>query len=186
MLSLSFHTEIKNKMNKAIEALKKDFNLVRTGRANPMILDGVIVDYYGVPTPLNQVGNITVPEPQLIVIAPWEKNLLKEIEKSLLKSDLGMTPQNDGNVIRLPIPPLDEQRRKELVKKIKKMCEDAKISIRNTRRDGNESLKSLEKEKELSKDDQKKNMEIIQKLTDEKVKEIDNLSIQKEKELMEI
>jgi len=178
--------ETNKKMNGAIEALKNDFQRVRTGRANPAILDRVKVDYYGTMTPLNQVGNISVPDPQLIVIAPWEKNLLKEIEKAILRADLGMTPQNDGNTIRLPIPPLTEDRRKELVKQIKQMGEKLKLAIRNVRRDSNEKLKQMEKSKEISEDDEKSSLTKIQKITDDFTKKIDLLIEDKEKELMSI
>ena len=173
----------KENMAKAIEALKKDFKTLRTGRANPSILEQVMVDYYGSPTPISNVGNITVPEPQMIMIAPWEKNLLREIEQAILKSDLGMTPQNDGNIIRLPVPPFNEERRKEMVKKIKHMGEDSKISIRNTRRDGNEKLK---KDKVISLDEVKRNTAWIQKLTDKNMLIIDKLIQEKENELMEV
>lgn len=178
--------EIQKKMTKAIEVLEKDFSTVRTGRANPAILDNINVDYYGTPTALNQVGNISVPDPQMITIAPWEKNLLPEIEKAILRSDLGMTPQNDGNIIRLPIPPLNEERRKELVKKVRKMSEESKIAIRNVRRDGNDSLKKMEKNKEISQDDEKQSLEEIQKVTDQQIKRVDGLTKEKEQELMEV
>ena len=141
--------ELERKMDKAIDVLEKEFQKVRTGRANPAILDSIQVDYYGTPTQLNQVGNISVPDPQLIVITPWEKKMLSDIEKAIQKSDLGLTPQNDGNIIRLPIPPLTEDRRKDLVKQIKKLGENAKIPIRNVRREGNETFKKMEKNKEL-------------------------------------
>lgn len=186
MSTETIHKDTKDRMQKALEALDRDFGTVRTGRANPTILEGVMVDYYGTPTPLTQVGNVTVPDPQLITIAPWEKNLLPEIEKAILRSDLGMTPQNDGNVIRLPVPPLNEERRKELVKKIRKMGEESKLSIRNVRRDANDQLKKLEKDKEISQDDEKKNVEQVQKVTDDFVKQVDQMMTEKEKELMEV
>ncbi len=178
--------EIERKMDKAIDVLNGDFKKVRTGRANPAILDNVNVDYYGTPTPLNQVGNISVPDPQMIVIAPWEKKMLSEIEKAIQRADLGMTPQNDGNIIRLPIPPLTEERRKELVKQVKKLGENAKIPIRNVRREGNDKLKKMEKNKEISQDDQKQQMAKIQTVTDEHIKNVDELIAAKEKELMEV
>jgi len=178
--------DLEQKMKKAIEAMEKDFKKVRTGRANPAILDNVMVDYYGNATPLNQVGNVSVPDPQMIVISPWEKNMLKEIEKAIQVADLGITPQNDGNIVRLPIPPLTEERRKEMVKQIKKTGENAKIPIRNVRRDGNEQLKQMEKSKDISQDDQKKEMTKIQSLTDEHIKIVDDLMKDKEKELMEV
>ncbi|MGK0288765.1 MAG: ribosome recycling factor [bacterium] len=180
------HQELKQRMSNAVEVLQKGFQTVRTGRANPAILDGINVDYYGTPTALSQVGNISVPDPQLITITPWEKSLLSEIEKAILKSDLGVTPQNDGNVIRLPVPPLTEDRRKDLVKKTKKMAEDTKLAIRNVRRDGNEKLKKLEKEKEISQDEEKVQLAVIQKVTDEQIKRVDDLILEKESELMEV
>ncbi|MBT4286819.1 MAG: ribosome recycling factor [Deltaproteobacteria bacterium] len=178
--------EIEKKMSRALEILEQDFQKVRTGRANPAILDGINVDYYGTPTPLSQVGNITVPDPQMIVITPWEKKMLADIEKEILKSDLGMTPQNDGNIIRLPIPALTEERRKEMVKQIKKMGEDAKISIRNVRRDGNDKLKKMEKAKEISQDDLKLYTTKIQEVTDKFVGESDKVMAAKETELMSV
>ncbi len=178
--------ELERKMDKAIDVLENEFQKVRTGRANPAILDNIHVDYYGTPTQLNQVGNISVPDPQLIVITPWEKKMLSDIEKAIQKSDLGLTPQNDGNIIRLPIPPLTEERRKDLVKQIKKLGENAKIPIRNVRREGNETLKKMEKNKEISQDDQKQNLAKIQTLTDEHIKMVDDMMAIKEKELMEV
>ena len=173
--------EIERKMGNAIEVLKRDFQKVRTGRANPAILDNVMVEYYGNPTPLNQVGNVSVPDPQMILVAPWEKNMLGEIEKAIQVADLGLTPQNDGNVIRLPIPPLTEERRKEMVKQIKKMGENAKIPIRNVRREGNEKTKKMEKDKEISQDDMKQVTVKIQTVTDDHVKIVDELMVEKEK-----
>ncbi len=180
------YKDTNKKMNGAIESLKSDFQVVRTGRANPAMLDSVKVDYYGTMTPLNQVGNISVPDPQLIVIAPWEKSLLKEIERAILRADLGMTPQNDGNTIRLPIPPLTEDRRKELVKQIKQLGEKVKLAIRNVRRDANDKLKQMEKSKEISQDDEKSSLTKIQEITDDFTKKIDTLTANKEKELMSI
>lgn len=179
-------SELERKMDKAIDVLKSEFQKVRTGRANPAILDNIQVDYYGTPTPLNQVGNISVPDPQLIVITPWEKKTLGDIEKAIQKSNLGLTPQNDGNIIRLPIPPLTEERRKDLVKQIKKLGENAKIPIRNVRREGNDTFKKMEKNKEISQDDQKKAMVKVQTTTDEHIKIVDDLMDAKEKELMEV
>lgn len=178
--------EAQQKMEKAIEHMKHEFGKVRTGRANPQILEGVMVDYYGTPTPIMQVGNVSVPDSQMIVITPWEKKMLSEIEKAILRADLGMTPQNDGNVVRLPVPPLTEDRRKEMVKQIKKIAEEAKVGIRTVRRDGNERLKKQEKDKVLSQDDVKVGEGKIQKLTDEKVTLVDKLTAQKESELMAV
>ncbi|NQU63292.1 MAG: ribosome recycling factor [SAR324 cluster bacterium] len=178
--------ELERKMDKAIDVLEKEFQKVRTGRANPAILDNIYVDYYGTPTQLKQVGNISVPDPQLIVITPWEKKTLSDIAKAIQKSDLGLTPQNDGNIIRIPIPPLTEERRKEFVKQIKKLGENAKIPIRNVRREGNELLKKMEKNKEISQDDQKQYLAEIQTVTDDHIKLIDDMLVIKEKELMEV
>jgi ribosome recycling factor len=178
--------EIEKKMRRALEILGQDFQKVRTGRANPAVLDGINVDYYGTPTPLSQVGNITVPDPQMIVITPWEKKMLGDIEKEILKSDLGMTPQNDGNIIRLPVPALTEERRKEMVKQIKKMGEESKISFRNVRRDGNDKLKKMEKAKEISQDDLKLYTTKIQEVTDKYVAEADKVMAAKETELMSV
>lgn len=176
----------KQKMDKAIESMKHDFVAVRTGRANPGMVEGIKIDYYGTPTPLSQVGNITVPDPQMIMIAPWDKGLIGEITKAIQRADIGITPQSDGNIVRLPIPPLNEERRKELVKQIKKIGEECKIAVRNVRRDGNEKLKKMEKDKLVSQDDEKTLLEQIQKDTDEHIKMIDTLLAAKEKELMEV
>ncbi len=173
-------------MDKSIDALKKDFAKVRTGRASAALLDDVRVDYYGTPTPLSQVGSLTVPEPRMITIQPWEKNLIPEIEKAILKSDLGLNPASDGQLIRIVIPPLTEERRKEMVKLLKRMGEDAKIAIRNIRRDSNDSLKKLEKEKDISEDDLKRGEKEVQELTDQFVKKVDELAAAKEAEVMEV
>jgi len=173
-------------MEKSIDALKKDFTRVRTGRASTSLLDDIRIDYYGTPTPLSQVGTLVVPEPRLITIQPWEKKLITEIEKAILKSDLGLNPVSDGNLIRIVIPPLTEERRKEMVKQIKKMGEETKIAIRNIRRDANESLKKLEKDKEISEDELKRGEKEIQDLTDLYVKKTDEVVTTKEKEVMEI
>ncbi|MDX2471289.1 MAG: ribosome recycling factor [SAR324 cluster bacterium] len=178
--------ETRTKMDKAIDHLEREFKKVRTGRANPSMLDSVMVDYYGNPTPVNQVGNVTVPEPQMIVITPWEKNILPEIERAIQKADLGITPQNDGNVVRLPIPPLTEERRKDLVKQVKKMTEESKVGIRAARKDANDSLKQMLKDKEISEDDEKKQLVKVQELTDVINKKVDSLTEEKEKELMEV
>ena len=173
-------------MEKAIEALKKEFSRVRTGRASVTLLDDVRIDYYGTPTPLNQIGTLTVPEPRLITIQPWEKKLIPEIEKAILKSDLGLNPTSDGSLVRIVIPALTEERRKEMVKLIKRMGEDAKIVIRNVRRDGNDAMKKLEKDKEISEDELKRGEKEIQDLTDQFVKKTDDVVAVKEKEVMEI
>ncbi|NIQ94954.1 MAG: ribosome recycling factor [Desulfuromonadales bacterium] len=173
-------------MNKAIEVLKKDLAKVRTGRASTALLDEIVVDYYGTPTPLNQVGTLSVPEPRLITIQPWEKNMIPEIEKAILKSDLGLTPNSDGQLVRIAIPPLTEERRKEMVKLARRLGEDAKIAIRNARRDANDTLKKLEKEKEISEDDLKRGEKEVQDLTDSFVEKVDETIDKKEKEVMEV
>jgi ribosome recycling factor len=173
-------------MEKSVDALKKELARIRTGRASTTLLDEVRIDYYGTPTPLNQVGTLTVPEPRLITIQPWEKNLIPEIEKAILKSDLGLNPSSDGILVRIAIPPLTEERRKEMVKLTKRVGEDAKIAVRNVRRDANESLKKLEKDKEISEDELKRGEKEIQDLTDGYVKKIDEIVAAKEKEVMEI
>ena len=173
-------------MEKAIDALKKDFTKVRTGRASVALLDDVKVDYYGTPTPLNQVGTLAVPEPRLITIQPWEKKLIPEIERAIFKSDLGLNPTSDGALVRIVIPPLTEERRKEMVKLVKRMGEETKIVLRNVRRDANDGLKKMEKNKEISEDDLKRGEKEIQDLTDQYVKKVDEVVTVKEKEVMEI
>ena len=173
------------KMTKAIEHLEADFAAIRAGRANPHVLDKLRVDYYGTPTPIQQVGNVTVPEARIIQIAPWEKSLLKDIEKAILTSDIGINPTNDGNVIRLVFPELTEDRRKELVKDIKKKAEDAKVAVRNIRRDGNDAFKKLGKS-EVSEDEIKGLEDDLQKITDKYIKDIDVLVEAKTKELMTV
>ena len=170
----------------AMKALKDQLSKVRTGRANIAILDGVNVDYYGTPTPLKQVANLSTPEPRLIMIQPWEKNLLGEIEKAIIGANIGLTPQNDGKVIRLPIPALTEERRKELVKQARKLGEDCRIAIRNQRRDANEALKKLEKDKEISEDDSKRGQEEVQQKTDSYMKEVDKIIAAKEEEILTV
>ena len=177
--------EAKESMEKAIAALSREFKRVRTGRATPALLDGIRADYYGAPTPLNQMASISVPEPRLILIQPWDHKSCEAIEKAILKSDLGLTPNNDGKVVRIAIPPLTEERRKELVKVVRKMGEEAKVAIRNARRDANEMLKEYKKEGEISEDDAFRGQEQIQKLTDEYVAKVDELVAEKEKEIME-
>ncbi len=173
------------KMKKALDFLEGDYASIRAGRANPHVLDKLRVDYYGTPTPIQQVGNVTVPEARIIQIAPWEKSLLKEIEKAILTSDLGINPTNDGSVIRLVFPELTEDRRKELVKEVKKKAEEGKVAIRNIRRDGNDSFKKLAKT-EISEDEIKQLEDELQKLTDKFVKEVDVLAEAKTKELMTV
>lgn len=173
------------KMKKAMDFLASDFASIRAGRANPHVLDKIKVDYYGSPTPIQQVGNITVPEPRMIQIAPWEKSLIKEIEKAIMMSDVGITPSNDGSVIRLIFPELTEERRKDLVKEVKKKGEDSKVAIRNIRREGNDAFKKLSKE-DVSEDEIKKLEDELQKLTDKSIKEIDLMVDEKSKEILTV
>ncbi|NLC69731.1 MAG: ribosome recycling factor [Desulfuromonadaceae bacterium] len=173
-------------MEKTIEVLKKDFGKVRTGRASVTLLEDIVIDYYGNPTPINQVGTLAAPEPRLITIQPWEKKLIGDIEKAILKSDLGLNPDSDGQIIRIAIPPLTEERRREMAKMVRKMGEEAKIILRNLRRDANERMKKMEKNKELTKDDLKRGEKEIQDLTDAYVKKTDDLVVAKENEIMEI
>ena len=179
---LSFYED---KMNKSLEALQNEYGSIRAGRANPHVLDKLKVDYYGTPTPLQQVGNISVPEARMIVIQPWEKSMLKAIEKAILTSDLGLNPSNDGKVIRLVFPELTEERRKELVKDVKKKGEAAKVAVRNIRRDANDAFKKLAKQ-DVSEDEIKELEEKIQKSTDKYIKEVDAAVDAKSKEIMTV
>ena len=172
------------KMQKAIDHLEADYQGIRAGRANPHVLDRLRVDYYGTPTPIQQVGNVTVPEARMIQIAPWEKSLIKEIEKAILASDIGITPSNDGCVIRLVFPELTEERRKDLVKEVKKKAEECKVAIRNIRRDGNEAFKKIAKE--ISEDEVKQLEEELQKITDKYIKEVDKLTEAKSAEILTV
>ncbi len=174
------------RMKKTLEGLKKEYGTLRAGRAAPSLLDKVTVDYYGTPTPVNQLANVTVPEPRMIMIKPWDKKSLKDIEKAIMKSDLGLMPNSDGSVIRLAIPQLTQERRKELVKVVSKKAEEAKVAMRNIRRDGNEAIKKLEKNKQITEDDRKEAQEDIQKLLDKYIKLVDGTKATKEKEVMEV
>ncbi|SFA73645.1 MULTISPECIES: ribosome recycling factor [unclassified Bacillus (in: firmicutes)] len=176
----------KDKMTKAIQAYTRELASIRAGRANASLLDRITVDYYGAPTPVNQLAGISVPEARLLVIQPYDKSILGEIEKAILKSDLGLNPSNDGSLIRLAIPQLTEERRKDLVKLVKKESEDAKIAIRNVRRDANDDLKKLEKNGEITEDDLRGYADDIQKLTDEHIVKIDQITKDKEKEILEV
>lgn len=180
---LASHEE---RMKKSIDALKREYATLRAGRATPSLLDKVMVDYYGTPTPVNQVAKVSVPEPRMIVIQPWEKTILHDIEKAIMKSDLGLNPNSDGNAIRLAIPQLTQERRQEIVKTVSKKAEEAKVAIRNLRRDGNEAIKKLEKAKEATEDEAKKGQEDMQKLADKYVKLVDTTKASKEKEVMEV
>lgn len=179
-------TDSEDRMKKTIEHLQNDFAGLRAGRANPAMLDKIMVNYYGQPTPINQMANINVPEARLLVIQPWDKSTIAEIEKAILKSDLGITPSNDGNVIRIAIPQLTEERRKEMVKVVRKRAEDAKVAIRNLRREANDLIKSSEKDKLISEDESKKGLDSAQKVTDKYIKDIDTVLQAKEKEIMEV
>ena len=174
------------KMDKTISVFEENLSEVRAGRANPAILNKITVSYYGVPTPINQVAGISVPEARMILIQPWDTSLLKEIEKEILKSDIGINPNNDGKVIRLNFHELNEERRKELVKDIRKLAEEAKVAIRSIRRDAMDEAKEMQKKSEITEDDLKNEENEIQKLTDKKVEEIDNMLANKEKEIMSI
>jgi len=180
------YKEVEAKMQSSVDVFKKDLNTIRTGRASLSLLDGITVDYYGTPTPLNQLATLSVPESRLITIQPWDQSVIGAVEKAILKSDLGLTPVNDGKLVRIAIPPLTEERRKDLVKIVKKYSEECKIAVRNVRRDGNESLKELEKTKEITEDDLYKSQNKIQEVTDGYIKKIDEITEKKEKEILEI
>jgi ribosome recycling factor len=185
MMKEEILSECRQKMTTSIDALKKEFMRIRTGRASTSLLDGIKVDCYDTQMPLDQVASISIPESRLITIKPWDQSIMGEIEKSILKSELGLTPMNDGKIIRIPIPPLTEERRKELAKLARKMAEDAKISIRNHRREANDLLKELKQEKEISEDDMYKGQDEVQKITDENIKKIDKVTAEKESEIIE-
>ncbi|MGE7766416.1 ribosome recycling factor [Peribacillus sp. NPDC096540] len=176
----------KTKMEKAIGAYTRELASIRAGRANASLLDRISIDYYGSPTPINQLAGISVPEARLLVIQPYDKTVLGEIEKAILKSDLGLNPSNDGSIIRIAIPALTEERRKELVKVVKKEAEEAKIAVRNVRRDGNDDLKKLEKNGEITEDDLRGYADDIQKMTDSNITKIDEITKDKEKEILEV
>jgi len=180
------YAESEDKMNKVISAFQRELTTLRAGRATPALLDRIEVEYYGASTPLNQLAGITAPEPRLLVIQPWDKKALGDIEKAILKSDLGLTPNNDGNIIRLAIPQLTEERRLDLVKFIRKKAEESKVSIRNIRRDANDSVKVLEKNSDISEDERRRAQDRIQEITDNKIIEIDEALEIKEKEMMEV
>ncbi|MHB1315542.1 MAG: ribosome recycling factor [Christensenellales bacterium] len=175
-----------DKMGKTLQALKRDISGIRAGRANPQLLDRILVDYYGTPTPIHQMGNISSPEPRLLVISLWDPKMISPVEKAIQKSDLGINPVNDGKLIRLVFPELTEERRKELVKVIRKKGEEAKVAIRTIRRDANEQIKKDKKDSVITEDDMKEYEEDIQKLTDEKIKDVDRIIADKEKDIMEL
>ena len=178
--------DLKDTMEKDIQIYEKSLNKIRTGRASLSLLDGIKVDYYGTPTPLNQVASLSIPESRLIQISPWDVSIIGTIEKAIQKSELGLMPTSDGKIIRISIPPLTQQRRKELVKIVKKMAEECKVKLRNERRDANERLKTLKKDNEISEDDMFKSQAEVQKMTDEYIKKVDEITALKEKEIMEI
>ena len=180
------YPEIEEKMNKRVDGFASELKTIRAGRANATVLDKIAIDYYGTMTPIAQVGSISSPEPRMLVIQPWDVSVLKEIEKAILKSDIGIAPQNDGKVIRLTFPPLTEERRKELVKLVKKYSEEAKVQIRNARRDAMDEYKEKKKKSEITEDDLKGIEKDIQNLTDKFIKEIDEISDKKEKEILEV
>jgi len=179
-------SETEKNMKKTVEVVNKEFASLRAGRATPSLLDKIMVQYYGTPTPINQLANVSAPEARLLVIQPWDKTVLPEIEKAILKSDLGITPASDGNVIRLAIPQLTQERRAELVKVVKKKAEEGRVAVRNLRRDANDALKTQQKNGEISEDEQRRLQDEVQKLTDKYIKEIDNLLAAKEKEIMTV
>ena len=178
-------SELRQKMNKAVDALKKDFLKIRTGRASTALLDGIKVDCYDTQMPIDQVATISAPESRLITIQPWDQTIMGSVEKSILKSELGLTPMNDGKIIRISIPPLTEERRKELAKLARKMAEDNKISIRNLRREANDMFKELKADKEISEDELFRSQDDVQKITDEFIKKVDETTVQKEQEIIE-
>ncbi|RLB41435.1 MAG: ribosome recycling factor [Deltaproteobacteria bacterium] len=178
-------SDLRKRMNKTIEALKREFNKIRTGRATPALLEGLKVECYETQMPIEQVASISVPESRLIIVQPWDQSIIGDIEKAILKSELGLTPMNDGKIIRISIPPLTEERRKELAKLARKIAEESKIAIRNQRREANEMFKELKNEKEISEDEFFKCQNDVQKITDEFIKKIDEITAQKEKEILE-
>ena len=180
------HQQLKSRMDKAVEDFRTSLTSVRTGRASVHMLDQVKVSYYGTETPLNQVGQVTTPDPNLILIQPWDPKIIVDIEKALRTSDLGFNPQNDGKVVRVPVPPMTEERRREVVKHLNKALEEHRTAIRNVRRDGNELIKKAAKDKKISEDEEKRSLEEIQKLTDEEIKHMEEMSKNKEKEVMQI
>jgi len=185
-MEMKIHKEMKQSMEKTLSVLKEDLNTVRAGRANPSMLDKVKVEYYGAITPLNQLASITAPEPRLINVQPYDQTSLQAIEKAIISSDLGLNPSNDGKVIRINIPQLTEERRKDLVKLVKKMAEEAKVAIRNERRNTNDELKKMEKNKDITEDDLKDGLDTVQEITDEYIEKIDELIKHKEEEILEV
>jgi ribosome recycling factor len=185
-LTVEVIKDAERRMTKAVEAAGQDFATLRTGRANPLILENIKVDYYGTSTPLNQLAGISVPEPRQLMVTPWDRNSINAIMKSIQSSDIGITPMSDGNVIRLNVPPLTEERRKDLIKQLHKRSEDHKVAVRNVRRDANDSLKTQQKASDITEDDLKREQDEIQKLTDKYIADIDKLTTAKEAELKEV
>lgn len=178
--------DVDTKMNRSLDAFKRDLNQLRTGRATPSLVENVPVDYFGTPTPLKQIASIAAPDARAIIVTPWDKGAVREIEKGLLKSELGLNPSNDGNIITVPIPPLTNDRRQDMVKLLKKKIEDGKISLRNVRRDGLESLRKLEKDKSISQDENRRAQDQLQKMTDGHTKQIDDTGSAKEAEILQV
>lgn len=178
--------DAEKRMQKTVEAASIDYSTLRTGRANPLILENIKVDYYGTQTPLNQLAGISVPEPRQLMVSPWDKNAINVILKAIQSSDIGMTPMSDGNVIRLNVPPLTEERRKDLIKQLNKKAEEHRVSVRNIRRDANDRIKTQQKNSEITEDESKREQDEVQKLTDKYIAEIDKLTIAKEAELKEV
>jgi ribosome recycling factor len=180
------YTQLRSRMDKAVHDFQNNLASVRTGRASIHMLDQVKVDYYGTPTPLNQVGQLNAPDPNLITVTPWDASLIGEIEKALRTSDLGFNPNNDGKVVRIPVPPMTEERRREVVKHLNRVLEDHRTAVRNIRRDGNELLKKAAKDKKISEDEEKRSLEEIQKMTDEEIKKMEEMAKKKEVEVMQV
>ena len=179
-------SEVERKMNRAIDALRRELNTLRTGRATPALLENITIEYYGVPTPLKQIASISAPDARAILVQPWDKQSLREIEKSLMKSEMGFNPSNDGNIITVPIPPLTQERRQELVRLLKRKIEEGKVSVRNIRRDGLETLRKMERDKLISQDENRRSQERLQKATDAHIKTIDEVAVSKEAEIMQV
>ena len=178
--------DVDQKMDRAIDALKRELNALRTGRATPSLIENISVDYYGVPTPLNQIASISAPDARAIMVQPWDKGAMQEIEKSLMKSDMGFNPSNDGNNITVPVPPLNTERRQDMVKLLKRKIEDGKVSIRNVRRDGQDRLRKMEKDKDISQDQSRRAQDQLQKATDGHTKTVDEVAAAKEAEIMQV
>lgn len=178
--------EADRKMGRTIEALRRELASLRTGRASPALIDNISVEYYGVPTPLNQLASITVPDARAILVQPWDRQALREIEKSLMRSELGFNPSNDGNIITVPIPPLSQERRQEMVRLLKRKIEDGKTAIRNLRREGNDTLRKMERDKLVSQDESRRSQDQLQKTTDARIKTIDQIATDKEAEMMQV